>query len=655
MSKTVSGTYSSASFVNLTLASENPVTILGSARVTPSAVVRAALYGNSGIGWTIANAGIVSGGTHSNGIDLGSSNNYVGASFITNQSGGTISGSYGIRVYNNVASSIVNQTGADIAAIKSTLASYSAVYMYGSGTVDNSGTISAPTTISNSRGIFLTNGGIVANYSAGTIAGGVGILLNGVSTVTNAGTIEAGSTVGTAVDFANSGANRLIVDPNAVFFGGVLGGGGTLELASGASAGTLTATNFTGFNTINFDAGSHWTLAGSSSALTGTIAGFTGNDTIDLLGFTATSASYAGGNLTLTNAASAHTTLHFSGGPFNTGTPHVTSSGSGTVLTLLCFLAGTRIATPLGEVQIETLSVGDPVSTYGGAAKPIVWIGKGRTLVTGGPRTAANPVIVRKNALADNVPNRDLYVTKGHSFYIDGVLIPAEFLVNHRSIEWDDRAREVYIYHIELADHDVLLANGAPAESYRDDGNRWLFHNANDGWGAPEKPPYAPVLTGGPAVDEIWHRLLARAGGKARVPTTADSDLHLVVDGVRLDAVVRQDRKLTFRLSAVPNSVRVVSRDGVPAELGRVRDPRALGVALRKAVLWQGGRVRLIEARDERLTDGFHGYEEADDMRWTNGDAALPIEAFAGFGKDALVELYLGGDTVYPLLWEDAA
>jgi Hint domain len=30
----------------------------------------------------------------------------------------------------------------------------------------------------------------------------------------------------------------------------------------------------------------------------------------------------------------------------------------------------------------------------------------------------------------------------------------------------------VSIYHLELDTHDVLLANGAPAESYRDDGNR---------------------------------------------------------------------------------------------------------------------------------------------------------------------------------------
>ena len=111
------------------------------------------------------------------------------------------------------------------------------------------------------------------------------------------------------------------------------------------------------------------------------------------------------------------------------------------------------------------------------------------------------------------------------------MLIPVEFLVNHRSILWDDRAQEVAIYHIELETHDVLLANGAPAESYRDDGNRWLFQNANSGWGLPPQEPCAPVLTGGPVVDAVWRRLLDRAGPRPGLPLTDDPDLHLLVNG----------------------------------------------------------------------------------------------------------------------------
>ena len=109
------------------------------------------------------------------------------------------------------------------------------------------------------------------------------------------------------------------------------------------------------------------------------------------------------------------------------------------------------------------------------------------------------------------MPHRDLRVTKGHSLLLDRVLIPVEFLVNHRSILWDDRAREHRIYHLELATT-TSSADGAAAESYRDDGNRWLFRNANAGWHLPPQHPCAPVLTGGPVVDAVWRRLLDRSG-----------------------------------------------------------------------------------------------------------------------------------------------
>ena len=180
-----------------------------------------------------------------------------------------------------------------------------------------------------------------------------------------------------------------------------------------------------------------------------------------------------------------------------------------------CFLRGTLIRTERGEVAVQDLAVGERVLTLSGQIRPITWIGTGQVVVSRGRRSAATPVIVRKGALADHVPDRDLRVTKGHSFYFDGVLIPIEYLVNHRSILWDDRAQEVELYHLELATHDVLLANGAPAESYRDDGNRWLFQNGNGALAAAAAEPCAPVLTGGPVVDALWRRLLERAGPRA--------------------------------------------------------------------------------------------------------------------------------------------
>jgi hypothetical protein len=269
-------------------------------------------------------------------------------------------------------------------------------------------------------------------------------------------------------------------------------------------------------------------------------------------------------------------------------------------------------------------------------------------LATRGRRTAATPVIVRKGALADNVPNRDLHVTKAHSLYIDDVLLPVEFLVNHRTILWDDRAQEVEIYHVELDSHDVLIANGAPAESYRDDGNRWLFHNASAGWHLPPQDPYAPVLTGGPVVDAVWRRLLDRAGPRRLPPLTDDPDLHLVVDGTRVVAEERQGSVYVFRLPPSPKSVVIASREIVPAEFGIARDPRSLGVALRQVALRQGGKFTLFDAADERLTVGFHAYEADGHLRWTNGYAELPAAVLAQFDKGAEVMLHLGGATQYP-------
>jgi hypothetical protein len=69
--------------------------------------------------------------------------------------------------------------------------------------------------------------------------------------------------------------------------------------------------------------------------------------------------------------------------------------------------------------------------------------------------------------LAFLVPHADLYVTRGHSLLIDGVLVPAEVLINGTTItryearEYD----ELEFFHIKLESHDVIYAEGAPAET----------------------------------------------------------------------------------------------------------------------------------------------------------------------------------------------
>jgi hypothetical protein len=130
---------------------------------------------------------------------------------------------------------------------------------------------------------------------------------------------------------------------------------------------------------------------------------------------------------------------------------------------------------------------------------------------------------------------------------------------------------------------------------------------------------------------------------------TNEPDLRLMVDGQRLDADLRQGMVFIFNLPGRPVSARIVSRAGVPAELGLSPDPRMLGVAVRRIALRQGTRFRVISAAEAVLTDGFYPFEQATGLRWTDGNAALPRTLFDGFEGPTELVLHIGGTSRYPL------
>ena len=171
------------------------------------------------------------------------------------------------------------------------------------------------------------------------------------------------------------------------------------------------------------------------------------------------------------------------------------------------------------DVAVERLAIGDTVVTASGAHRPVRWIGTrsyAARFVRNNP--ALLPIRFQAGCLADGVPARDLRVSPKHALFLDGVLIPAECLVNGATIIKEDEAHDFTYWHVELDSHDVLVAEGAPAESYLDDHNRGIFHNAHSFQALyPDacrtEPAYcAPRVEHGYALQRVRRRLAERAG-----------------------------------------------------------------------------------------------------------------------------------------------
>ncbi len=144
-----------------------------------------------------------------------------------------------------------------------------------------------------------------------------------------------------------------------------------------------------------------------------------------------------------------------------------------------CFLAGTRIATPGGEVAVEDLATGDTVLTADGRAVPVRWIGR-QTILKRFYGPAAQPVRIRAGAFAPGVPHSDLNVTAEHGMILDELVVNAGALVDGVSVVWvplTEVPDRYTVYHIETELHDVILANGAAAETFVDYAGRQRFDN----------------------------------------------------------------------------------------------------------------------------------------------------------------------------------
>ena len=357
-----------------------------------------------------------------------------------------------------------------------------------------------------------TNSGSIGGHTIGVrLAGGY---------LTTAGTIAGGKYAIYGSSFA------LTVDPGAVFGGTVVDKKKASKLIlAGSTPGTLAniGTAFSGFSAIAFKPGANWLISGTTAALAANqvISGFEIGDEIVVTGFSAASESFVTGKGLELIAGSVIKTLDITGS-FTTANFSIASSGTATTIALKqnapCFAGGTRILTIRDEVAVEELRIGDILLTHGGEERPVIWIGV-RTIDTRRhPRPLlVQPVCIAPGALADDIPRRELRVSPDHAMLIDDVLVPAQLLLNGLSIYRAAPGRVTY-YHIELAEHAVLFAEHAPAESYLETGNRCAFENGGESFAlhpdfaamVRREKSCAPLLLEGKRLERIRQRLLAR-------------------------------------------------------------------------------------------------------------------------------------------------
>jgi collagen type I alpha len=520
----------------------------------------------------------------------------------------------------------------------------------------------APIYTPQDSGAVITGGvqivGFGVAYGATITAGGQQQVAGSAiaTTVDSGGTQEASGHI--SADFIASGGLTIIgddgVDSNSVVISGGIevvssGGaaydtyvaGGTLRIAGVAVAPTVQASGLimleaggTLSSSVLFVGPGPAQLAiGGTTMPTAIISGFTAGDEINLVDIAPGSNATATLNSVTDELAvvlgAQKYSLRLAGDFSGIGFEAIGDGGSGTFVEetgLACYVAGTRIATPVGEVLVEGLAVGDLVLTAEGRVAPVRWTGRRRVDCSLHPRPHdVLPIRIAVDAFGPGRPRRDLYLSPDHAVLCGSVLIPVRYLVNGLTVASVPVAAVTY-FHLELDKHSVILAEGMPTESYLDTGNRNSFESggpvlqlysefAPKTWKARS---FAPLVLGGPHLVTAKRDLLARAIALGH-DMTDDPNLRVFANGQSL-VTVRDGDRWRVRLPSGTRTVRLVSLTWCPAHSRADEfDSRRLGVAI--SHMWLDGLEVSLESPG--MSTGWHTPEQG--WRWTGGDAKVML------------------------------
>lgn len=140
----------------------------------------------------------------------------------------------------------------------------------------------------------------------------------------------------------------------------------------------------------------------------------------------------------------------------------------------ICFLAGTRIATPDGEIAVEDLRAGDMVLTRDNGPQPLVWTSQSTVDAARLDRSPnLRPITVAAGALGDGLPRREVALSPQHRVLVTDAE-GTEYLASARHMQAAGArgfaivrdGAPFTLVHIACADHQIILAEGAPMETF---------------------------------------------------------------------------------------------------------------------------------------------------------------------------------------------
>ena len=548
----------------------------------------------------------------------------------------------------------------DVTSTTATLFFTAANQLTVSGIGLNNGTIDVSTGQAFNFGTLLNNN--IVNLAGGSLSG----LIQDAGDIKGNGTIT-GSITDSGQVIASGGTLEVAsaIAGTGIAFEVGNGSGNVLRIDDAAASGT--SLTFLGNGTLQIE-----NLANFAGTISGMTAGTNSTvPTTDIdINQSIVSGTVVGTNLDLFTTSGETTLALGNSQPDSTGVSLTSDGNGGTNVfftTTACYLAGTRILTPQGETEVEALSAGDMViveTADGRSSQPIKWIGQRRIQLATHPRPgSAAPIRVARDAITDGQPHRDLLVSPDHCLFIDGRLIPAVMLVNDMTIVQDQGRTSVQYFHVELERHGILLAEGLPAESYLDTGNRAMFANAglalllhpefqvNESLRTWEDDACAPLTVDPATLQPIWQRFADRAqqlGFQPRqLTTTTDPDLRVVVGGVSIAPIESSADRYVFVLPPATNRVVLSSRATRPADIVRyLDDRRSLGVAVGGITLRAGEDITIFPADHVPAGAGWHAWERDPESlwRWTDGAGELRLDPL---NQATVMEVRLSGSTRY--------